>query len=145
MKLFVPGILMVGLLTAADAKEDAVKKELKKLKGTWSATAMEFAGKKAPEEEVKKTKIMFDGDKATLIDGKEKKPATIKIDPSKKPATIDITPTEGKEKGKTMKAIYMIDGDTLKIAMGFGDDRPTEFTTKKDTFVGLIVFKRDKK
>jgi uncharacterized protein (TIGR03067 family) len=146
MKLLVPGILIVGLLSAADTKEDAVKKELKKLKGSWSATALEFAGQKAPADEAKKNKIMFDGDKVTFIEGDEKKQGTFKIDPTKKPATIDLIGTEGKEKGKTTKGIYALEGDSLKIAIGFKrDERPTEFATSKDVLVILFVLKRDKK
>jgi uncharacterized protein (TIGR03067 family) len=151
MKLLVPAVVLVfvGLLSAAEGKKpaDAGKKDLDNLKGSWSATAMEVGGQKAAEADVKNSKIIFDGEKVTLVEGDKKKPATFKLDASKKPATMDITPTEGPEKGKVTKAIYMLDGDTLKIAMALDEksQRPTAFSTKKDTPVCLMVFKRDKK
>ena len=142
-------VAFVGFLSATEEKKDAdaVKKVLNDLKGSWTATALEFGGQKAPEADVKQSKIIFDGEKVTLVDGDKKKPATLKLDPSKKPATMDITHTEGPEKGKVTKAIYQLDGDTLKIAMGLDEKstRPTAFATKKDAPVALMVFKRDKK
>ncbi len=147
MKLRVLLFLAVGLLVAADDKKDdpAIKAEKEKLKGTWMAQSDECNGDKAPEEMLKKTKLTITDDKAILNEDVRDRVATYTIDPSKKPAVLDLTPTEGREKGKVIKAIYTLDGDTLKIAVAVGGpDRPTEFEAKRGLPVRLWVFKRGK-
>ncbi len=41
-------ILVVGLLLAADPKNDPIKEELKKLQGTWEVSSVEANGDKVP-------------------------------------------------------------------------------------------------
>jgi len=141
----------VGLPVAAgDAKEDAVKKDLAALKGTWTAVSAERDGKKLTDEQLKGVTLVYDGagrasvKKADqlLFDG------TIKIDPAKKPKTLDATQTsEGENKGKTFLGIYEIEGDTLRIcsAEPAGKDRPAEFSSKPGSGFFLRVYKREKK
>jgi uncharacterized protein (TIGR03067 family) len=138
-------VAVVGLCLAADAKDDAAKKEMDKLKGTWAMTAGEGNGDPLPPEMVKSAKLIVMGDKITLNDGNEKHEATYKVDPTQKPTTIDITPTDGPEKGKVMKGIYMLDGDTLKMCLGeAGKDRPAEMASKKGSNSFCVSFKREK-
>jgi uncharacterized protein (TIGR03067 family) len=139
-------VMVVTLLVAADAPkgDDPAKKD--KLEGSWAATAMERGGQPAPPELVKGLKLTFKGDKVTLLMEGENKEATYKADSTKKPATLDITPTDGPEKGKTMKGIFVIEGDTLKIAMPEGEgERPTEFVTKSGSSTTLVTLKRETK
>src|SRR5262249_10157218 len=113
MKRYVLAVLTVGLLVAGDkTKDEDDKKEKGKLKGSWKVVAMEFAGMKVPEEEVKKdnTVLVFEADKITRKGKDKTEDATYVIDPSQKLKEIDITPTDGPEKGKTMKCVYMLDG-----------------------------------
>ena len=140
--------LMVGafLVTAGTAQDDTIKKERAKLKGSWKLVQMEAGGEKAPEDAIKSMGMEFADDKVFLKDAKQKKEGTYKIDPSKKPTTIDITPADGPDKGKPLPGIYMIDGDTLKLCAADepGQDRPTEFATKKGVHAVLMTFKREK-
>ena len=63
MRLHTLMALTVGLLVAADApKDEAAKKDLEKLQGTWALVSAERDGKRLPDAEVKKTKITFAGD-----------------------------------------------------------------------------------
>jgi uncharacterized protein (TIGR03067 family) len=78
--------------------------------------------------------------------GGQKDEGTFTVDPSKKPAEMDIKGVEGPNKGKTIKAIYKLDGDTVTICYGLGGgDRPTKFETKDGTMQFLAVYKREKK
>jgi uncharacterized protein (TIGR03067 family) len=134
----------VGLLVAADAKDDAVKAAKAKLKGTWAVVSLEEKGEKAPEDVVKKMRLVFQ-DSKVIIKGTEDgdHEATYTIDPSQKPATLDLVPADGPDKGKTLRCIYSLEGDDLKIcsASKSDDERPTEFAAKKAV---LLVFKRGK-
>jgi uncharacterized protein (TIGR03067 family) len=135
------GVLVVGLLVAADEKKDDVKD---KLKGTWTVVSIEEGGKKQPEEQYKGMSLTFDGDKVTFKHGNDTKMGTFKIDAGQKPAHLDLVPSDGPEKGKTMKMILEVDGDTLTIAgpkKEFEGERPKKF----DGADVKITLKREKK
>ena len=84
------GTLLAGLVLVATVRagEDAAKKELKKLNGTWIAIALEKDGEKLGENQVKELKLALtlkDGDYTVKIDGKVTDTGTAKVDPTKKP------------------------------------------------------------
>lgn len=142
-------LTLVICFTAGPSPEDAVQAELKKLEGTWTVTALEFMGNKAPEEEVKKEKMsfVFQGDKFTIKKGEATETeATVKLDPAKSPKTLDLTATRGNNQGKTFLHIYELTGDTLKLGSVFGNDnqrrRPVDFQDK--TTLMVITLKRQK-
>ena len=139
MKKCLLGVLMIGLLLAADDKKPDDAKD--KLKGAWTVVSMERDGKKAPEEDFKGMGLVFDGDKITFKHGDDTKMGTYKIDASQKPAHFDLTPSDGGN--KTMKMIYQVDGDTLKIG---GDKREDGDRPKSFEAAGMIItLKREKK
>jgi uncharacterized protein (TIGR03067 family) len=142
MKLRLLGIATVGLmLLAADAPDDAAKKDAQKLQGTWKVTGIVTPdGKKLPADQVPDVKLRFEGDKVVhMVDDKDGATFTFKLDPSKKPATYDLT---GKD-GQMIKGIYIIDGDDLKYAAeGEGKDPPKDFDAKGIT---ITMLKREKK
>jgi uncharacterized protein (TIGR03067 family) len=145
--------LLVGLGSAGalgSGQDDAFKKELKALAGTWRPVFSETDGNKAPEERLKESSMTRDetgkvigrrGDMIVLE-------ARVKqIDASKKPKTIDNEVTAGDQKGKTIQGIYEIDGDTLRVCVvlpGRGE-RPTEFSGRAGSGCNLTVYKREKK
>jgi len=140
MKKCMLGVLVVGLLVAADDKKDDAKD---KLKGTWTFVSMEQGGQKAPEDVVKTMSMTFDGDKVTFKRGNDTKMGTVKIDASQKPGHLDITPSDGPQKDKTMKMVFEFDGDTLKI--GGAKDETGPRPAKFDDAEVKITLKREKK
>jgi uncharacterized protein (TIGR03067 family) len=145
MKPHVFAIVAAGLLlSAAAAQEDAAKKELQKLKGTWTVVSAEREGKA----------FKIEGDKFTFADGKvtiktrdRADDFTCKLDPTATPMIIDLIPTDEKRKGEAMEGIYKLDGDELKICVfrpGGVKERPAEFATKPGSNRILVVLKRDK-
>jgi uncharacterized protein (TIGR03067 family) len=139
-------VAAVGLLLAADANEDAVKKDLKLFEGTWKIVSMELEGMKLPEDQYKDAKLVCKGSDFTYTDigGTEYK-GTFKIDPSKKPKTLDVTFTDGPNKGEVLVAIYEIDETTYKLcAKPMSKDRPTEFSAKQGSGCVLEILKKQK-
>jgi len=134
--------------------DDAAKKDLALLEGTWVVAGKEFMGKKATKEEVEKLRgrlVIKDGKWALWSDDNEKGKeeivyeATFKLDPKAKPKELDLAYTNGEQKGTTDKAIYEIDGDTLRVCYPFmGAGRPAEFAGPPDGKALLMTYKRVK-
>ena len=139
-------VLAVALLVAADKpKDDAGKKELDKIKGTWSYVSFEMNGMKTPADELKRMSITFEGNKVTIKqDDKIVVSGTQKLNSGKTPHEVDCLIVEGEGKGTTMLGIYEFKGDTMKACFDpAGKERPKSFTAKEGQFVGVI--KRAKK
>jgi uncharacterized protein (TIGR03067 family) len=146
------GLVFVGfgsLLAAGDAKDEAIKKDRQKFKGTWQVVSLEVDGNKTGEEDAKKITVLNEADGKWTIEAEGSVAArgTSRIDPTKKPKTVDLTMTEGKDKGKTILAIYEFSGDdTRKVCLArVGKERPTEFAAPSGSGHILAVLKRVKK
>ncbi len=141
-------VLVVGLLLAADdPKKDATKKEMAKFQGTWKFVSMEVNGRQSSKEEFGRFRVVFQGHKWTVDDGdKIAAQVTFKVDPTKKPKTIDLTSTVDHDKGRLIRGIYTLEGDKLTVCDRGEEkgDRPTEFATKPDSGLVLVVLKRVK-
>jgi uncharacterized protein (TIGR03067 family) len=137
-------ILSTTLCWAADAKEEAVKKEMDRLQGTWKILKSSKEGRAKSEEELKRMQVVIAGDKLTVKEstgGETTTPFT--IDPGKKPPTIDITLEKSKP---TIYGIYELDKDTLKICFSLvGNKRPDKFVASENSGTGLLILQREKK
>ncbi len=130
------------LATARGTEKGSVK-----IEGTWAATGGILEGKKVPDDEVAKEKLVMilkAGKYEITAMGKQVEAGTYKIDFSKMPVAVDMTISKGTGAGKTQLGILKLDGDILTIAMGEagGKDRPKNFDGAAD--VGIIIWKRAK-
>jgi uncharacterized protein (TIGR03067 family) len=147
MKLHALLVLAVGLLIGGgDRKDDAAKKELEALQGTWVLVSAERDGKKLPEADVKQTKITFKSDAYVFPDasgiGTSRK-GIIKVDPSKTPKWMDSKATDDAAKGGVSLGIYQIAGDDYRVCFAPpGKDRPKEFSSKPGSGHIVQVWKR---
>lgn len=140
---FLFALLLVPFLLAAD--EEAVKKELKKLDGTWigSQTSVENDNGKLVKFTQNFRLEIRDEDRFTLSQKfsdekayKELARGTFTVDPTKKPREMDMSYTDQEA---ASKCIYDLDGTTLKLLGGKpGGPRPKEFDKDK-----TLIFKRD--
>jgi uncharacterized protein (TIGR03067 family) len=141
------GLIAVIVLIAADAGDDAAKKDLEKFQGNWQLISAERDGKKTPQEDAKKIQLTIQGNKFVLR--KEAviiSEGTMTLDPTKKPKAIDETMTTGPNKGKVFSAIYEIDEEHHKICFAAaGKERPTAFSSQSGGGQLLQVWKREKK
>jgi uncharacterized protein (TIGR03067 family) len=72
------------------------------------------------------------------------------LDPAAQPKAIDLIPEEGPARGKTLRGIYSVEGDVLKICYVSPSipepekkPRPSEFATGKGSGLVLLVFRQD--
>jgi uncharacterized protein (TIGR03067 family) len=124
------GLSLVVLAGASAWGGDDTKKDQEQIQGTWEPTGLSFGGKAFPTPAKNLPTRIFTGDKLTTKDPGKKgefavEEATFKLDAAKDPKHIDITQ---KRDGKTVRGIYLLEGDTLKIAYHLGGEaRPTKF------------------
>jgi uncharacterized protein (TIGR03067 family) len=143
--LVIVGMLAAGLAFAAEAKDDATKKDQEKFNGSWKAVSVEYDGKEIPKDAVDKVSLTVKGEEYTFRRGGDVIKGTHKLDASKTPKTIDAVRTEGPDKGKLLLGIYELTDDTYKVCFAPpGGDRPTEFVSKPGSKYRLIVMKREK-
>jgi uncharacterized protein (TIGR03067 family) len=113
---------------------NAVTEEMKKFQGTWKQIAYERDGVTEPlDEQGWEPRVTFTGGTfvVTLADGSIPIEGTYKLDPTRDTKTIDWTDTTGEDAGKTLLAIYSLEGDRLVFCAAYpGQERPTEFTTR---------------
>jgi uncharacterized protein (TIGR03067 family) len=138
--------LAIGLLVAADdPKKNSADDDVAAMQGNWVGILGEIEGKKFGENEIQNFKVVVKGKKMTFPGGRE---GSFELDASKTPKIISLTPLDGPKKGKTQRAIYSIEKDSLKLCLtnspAVDDPQPAkEFKTKAGDGLTLIVFKRE--
>ncbi|MFM2096832.1 MAG: hypothetical protein RIS70_3956 [Planctomycetota bacterium] len=127
---------------ATMGQDDAAKKDLAKFQGTWSLVSGERDGKKLSEEETKKTKNVYDGEKFQFPDafGSTQK-GTIKLDASKNPKWVDSTDAST---GQVRLGIYEFTEAGLRrmCLAPAGKPRPTEFSSKPGSGNSYMIWQR---
>jgi uncharacterized protein (TIGR03067 family) len=135
---FVAGVV---LLVGGQADEAALKKEKARFKGSWKIA--KFESPKGENEDIKGAEVVFDAEGGLeLRHNNETKKQTYKINPAAKPHEIDVTHDD-----KTMRGIYKLEKDTLKICLCAdpnSDQRPTEFAVKEGSPHILVTLERAK-
>ena len=124
------------LLTAgATAHQGDGKTDQEKIQGDWELVSLVVDGEKADLPEGGMI-LTFKGDRVTVTENKEKaEPDPFKLDETRNPREIDYLKAK-----KTVRGLYELKGDTLRMAFleGF-EKRPASFTDKG---VGVLTFKR---
>lgn len=100
--------------TAGVGGEDA-QKELQKLQGTWVMVSGELSGKKAADDHVSRSKIVYEGNKLQVMvpnqTGETIVAEIVKIEPTKNPKEMHFIRKNGPNAGKTLIGIYEFEGD----------------------------------
>jgi uncharacterized protein (TIGR03067 family) len=140
--------LGVALLEGQEDAKDAAKKELKRLEGTWTATALTYNGKDKFANG-QSFQFVIKGNEAVITGNdkvkKEYAKIQLKLDPTTKPKIVDITVTGGVQKDAALEGIYELKEDEFKICVRvFGLERPTKFESPEGSSIALLVLKREK-
>ena len=140
--------LSLSLLTQALADDKKNETDLKSMVGKWKIEKAELGGKDLTDQLKTLTFEVRDGGKYSTEIGEIKDEGAFTVDAAKTPKEVDIKPVSGRNKGKTMKAIYKIDGDTFVVCYEFNTEsgtRPEKFESKADSTTLLVTYKREKK
>ncbi len=125
--------------------EDAVKNDLDGIQGAWKLAALEADGEQGPAEVVVILKLVFKDSTLTFTPGEPGfSRYHFKLDQTTEPAGFDMTHADGENKGKTLKGIYALEGDHLKICFATADKRPTVLTAKARSGQMMYTLVREK-
>ncbi len=140
-------VAMLSAFGADNADDEAVKKDRKRIEGTWKVVSFTINGNQSTGDIGKIIVVNgADGSWNLTVNDQELVQGATTINPSKKPKEIDITPTTGDDKGKMYPGIYEVADDTRKLCFApTGKPRPTEFTSVAGTDHVLVMFERVKK
>jgi RNA polymerase sigma-70 factor (ECF subfamily) len=140
-----PGrIQPAGQEGAADALN-----EKEKLQGTWRFVTVEEQGQSREEDANNPRQLIFSGDEFRIQAGdRTMYLGKFTIDPSRKPKTMDLEITESTKKGAagtTARAIYVLEGDTLKwcVSEPGVTEHPREFSAPAGAKIMLVTLKRE--
>ncbi len=132
-------IWSVGSPFAAGVGGAEAEKELQKLQGTWVMVSGELGGKKAADEHVRQSKIVYEGNKLQIMvpnqTGETIIAEVVKIDPTKNPKEMHFIRKNGPNAGKILIGIYEFEGDDqYKFAFDpTGAMTLKDFSTKEGT------------
>ncbi len=132
----------MGSIVRADESSPAGD-DAKKVQGTWKPVSAEVAGKPFPDDVLKTMKLILADGKYTVMVREQPDEGTVKLDATQSPRAMDIVGARGPNRGKTIPAIYELNGETLKICYDLsGKSRPKEFKTVPGSQLFLAEYQR---
>jgi uncharacterized protein (TIGR03067 family) len=135
----------VAVAVSPSARADATADDWKKLAGTWKVESAVLNGDDATAA-FKEAVLTIEERKYNVGFAGTTDLGTLALEPAKKPKQMTIKGTDGPNKGKTIPAIYEVDGDTLKVCYALGGkDPPTDFKSTAENKTMLVTYRRDKK
>jgi len=152
MKLLAAVAVAVALCVAGTAAAG----HLTQVEGTWKLVSAERDGKPVPKEEFDKDVTVtctVKGDTVKIVAKKGDKvttEATAKLaKKGDKYDQYDVTYTKGRTnevdlKGKTLRGIIQVEGDTMKVCWHGAEGYPKEFKTAKESGCASRTYKRVK-
>jgi uncharacterized protein (TIGR03067 family) len=137
-------LTLVAVAAVVPPQNEAAKKELAALQGTWTLSSMEVDGKAVDADKLKSATLTIRDNRYILLSGKQQHEVEITLDPSKKPKEIDMKFLDGPNKDRVGKGIYHLDGNTLKICRALDpmQDRPKDFKTEGQIGYFVMVWER---
>lgn len=137
-------------LGVAFAQNDAAKKELERLQGTWQVLSSEEDKLPTPDFIVQNLKVIIKDDQISLKGVEELMKrfgkVTLTIDPTTMPKVIDFKVEAGADKDNRFEGIYTLKDDEFRICASTrsGGNRPDEFKTAAGSNRVLFVLRREK-
>jgi uncharacterized protein (TIGR03067 family) len=141
-------ILAAGMAAAADKPRDELSSpDRKELQGAWMLVSVEAGVSLVSSlsmDDLADARLIVQGDRYHFRLGKLGLEATYTLAPVQQPNAIDLVITSGPAKGKVIRAIYALQGDTLRICYRRlpGGERPTACSVRPDGETLIITCKR---
>jgi uncharacterized protein (TIGR03067 family) len=131
----------LAFLVLLPASADDTAKDAEALKGMWKVTKAMRGGQPQPDVDKGVVLHFTEDELAPEIGGKKEKAAKYKLDPSKSPKQIDLMPMGAPE---SLKGIYELKGDTLKLCFARKGERPASFDATGEDIMYIEATKEKK-
>src|SRR5688572_8034297 len=118
-------VLLTLAWLPSGAQDEAAKKDLQSLEGTWIPTALATDEGPKPLTSTKVEKIVIKGTKWVMHEQGKQYEYSFTIDPATKPKAMDKSGTFNGQATQSL-CVYEVTADTLKVANG-GNERPSSF------------------
>jgi uncharacterized protein (TIGR03067 family) len=131
-------VLLCSLVTVAAPVPNTTPQDAKAIVAKWVAVSTEYEGHRWLSTERRVTpRVEVREDSLTINNGQLAYPMRYTLDARKSPAHIDLVYTDGSDKGKSVKGLYELKGDSLKLCVAQpGEERPKALATKPgETFM----------
>jgi uncharacterized protein (TIGR03067 family) len=141
-------ILAAGLLIAAcNPRDEAASKDRERLQGSWELLTLQANLQQLLEmdlDDLPEARLVFQDEGCHLRIGGTDLEMTYLLNARKSPRAIDLTVTAGPDKGKKFRAIYVLDGDTIKLCYHPqpGKERPGAFANAADSGFMVLTWRR---
>ena len=115
------------------------------LEGTWVPVAADVAGKPLFVPELRVKYLVLDGGGYSIIDRTNRivDSGSYVADEGVRPATLDIVGREGPGAGRTLRAIFHLDEDSLTVCYDLdGNERPQDLQPREDQLLLSITYAR---
>ena len=167
LRLFILGLLAVGIATVIHRSNTTTKQELDKLTGRWIHVATEYGNETSTDVGERDVQVWeIEGNQLTrYVDGKESDVARIELQLNVQPKRMDLVPRKDLPANATIGfftrtlCLYSLNGNELKVAVSFyfapgtpeaerkraikdAQTRPNSFDTQYGD-VAVITFKRE--
>lgn len=109
------------------------------LAGAWTPRSAQLGGQELPIETFQGANLNLTADAYEFLGDR----GSYALLPGSTPAALDIRGVEGPNAGRTIPAIYRLDGDRLTVCYQLGEGaRPTEFASPAGSQVFLVSYER---
>lgn len=102
----------------------------------------EFGGSATPPPKMSSMRLTLRDGRYEFVEGPSHDLGRLALKPSQRPKEMDIVGVKGPNAGRTIPAIYRLQGDRLTICYGLDGHRPKAFVSPKKSIVLLVVFLR---
>ena len=137
-----------GLLAAAAGRCcDPAKGDKPQFQGTWQLLSIEADVSQLSAlcpDDLSRARLTIQGDRCTLMLGGTRWQGIYMITAGGRPKALDLAITAGPDKGKRVRALYALTGDTLRLCYypRPGAERPAGFTRAPGSDVLVIIWQR---
>ncbi|MEP3477794.1 MAG: protein kinase [Fuerstiella sp.] len=119
-------------------KANAASADVKNIVGTWQVTYAEDSGQVVPQEVMKNIQFSFTKDSLSGIGMGQAEQQPYRLDATTIPKSIDMT----MEASHISLGIYDLQGDTLRLCIGRGKERPNQFDSSSESRNLILNLKR---
>jgi uncharacterized protein (TIGR03067 family) len=140
-----PWLLLISavfLVAAGPPPASVMKEEMDRLAGNYYFSSINAEGQRVPPANMAQMSLSLDGNKLVLKDHGDVNVGIYEVDPRTEPKLINFGFTQGSRKGEIVGGIYSFNNDSLRLALGTGGTRPTDYTSKSGQLIWVLTRKK---